>query len=411
MATTALSGVAFGAGLAAAGVYHPAVITSQLKLENWHMIQAFLAAAASSGIAVLLLDRLGYYHPKPRSASRMGLFGPYDGNILGGALQGLGMALAGACPGTVIPQAAVGVPSGLYALFGTLIGGIAWSGFISSLAARAASRAPAENPKLTVQERLGISSTAIFTIFEAICAGLGMALAGACPGTVIPQAAVGVPSGLYALFGTLIGGIAWSGFISSRAARAESRAPAENPKLTVQERLGISSTAIFTIFEAICAVALYTAGTASAPSRYAAINPALGGLCIGLAQLFSMLVRKTMVGVSTAYEEAGKHFFWLAEGASGPRPGAKNLLFAAGVGAGARLLTSWDPAFKAGVSDITVDPLLAVAGGVCLAVGSRLAGGCTSGHGISGMSMFSTSSFVTIVSMFGAGALFMPLFI
>ncbi|CRK12941.1 hypothetical protein BN1708_017172, partial [Verticillium longisporum] len=102
------------------------------------------------------------------------------------------------------------------------------------------------------------------------------------------------------------------------------------------------------------------------------INPALGGLCIGLAQLFSMLVRKTMVGVSTAYEEAGKHFFWLAEGASGPRPGAKNLLFAAGVGAGARLLTSWDPAFKAGVSDITVDPLLAVAGGVCLAVGSRL---------------------------------------
>lgn len=328
MATTALSGVAFGAGLAAAGVYHPAVITSQLKLENWHMIQAFLAAAASSGIAVLLLDRLGYYHPKPRSASRMGLFGPYDGNILGGALQGLGMALAGACPGTVIPQAAVGVPSGLYALFGTLIGGIAWSGFISS-----------------------------------------------------------------------------------RAARAASRAPAENPKLTVQERLGISSTAIFTIFEAICAVALYTAGTASAPSRYAAINPALGGLCIGLAQLFSMLVRKTMVGVSTAYEEAGKHFFWLAEGASGPRPGAKNLLFAAGVGAGARLLTSWDPAFKAGVSDITVDPLLAVAGGVCLAVGSRLAGGCTSGHGISGMSMFSTSSFVTIVSMFGAGALFMPLFI
>ncbi|CRK25344.1 hypothetical protein BN1723_003251 [Verticillium longisporum] len=383
MATTALSGVAFGAGLAAAGVYHPAVITSQLKLENWHMIQAFLAAAASSGIAVLLLDRLGYYHPKPRSASRMGLFGPYDGNILGGALQGLGMALAGACPGTVIPQAAVGVPSGLYALFGTLIGGIAWSGFISSRAARAESRAPAENPKLTVQERLGISSTAIFTIFEAICAvALYTAGTASAPSryAAINPALGGLCIGLAQLFSML-------------------------------ERLGISSTAIFTIFEAICAVALYAAGTASAPSRYAAINPALGGLCIGLAQLFSMLVRKTMVGVSTAYEEAGKHFFWLAEGASGPRPGAKNLLFAAGVGAGARLLTSWDPAFKAGVSDITVDPLLAVAGGVCLAVGSRLAGGCTSGHGISGMSMFSTSSFVTIVSMFGAGALFMPLFI
>ncbi|KAM0279093.1 hypothetical protein ACHAQH_004779 [Verticillium albo-atrum] len=328
MATTVLSGVAFGAGLTAAGVYHPAVITSQLKFENWHMIQAFLAATASSGVAVILLDRLGYYHPKPRSASRLGLLGPYDGNILGGALQGLGMALAGACPGTVIPQAAVGVPSGLYALLGTLIGGIAWTGLLSPIAARAASRAPAENPKLTLHERIGIPPAAVFTLFEAFCA-----------------------------------------------------------------------------------VALYAANAASVPSRYAAINPALGGLCIGLAQLFSMLVRKSMVGVSTAYEEAGKHFFWLTEGASGARPGAKNLLFAAGVAAGARLLTTWDPTFKAGVNDISVDPLLALAGGICLAVGSRLSGGCTSGHGISGMSMFSTSSFITIASMFGAGALFIPLFI
>ncbi|KAM0325523.1 hypothetical protein ACHAQA_007510 [Verticillium albo-atrum] len=328
MATTALSGVAFGAALTAAGVYHPAVITSQLKFENWHMIQAFLAAAASSGVAVLLLDRLGYYHPKPRSASRLGIFGPYDGNILGGALQGLGMALAGACPGTVIPQAAVGVPSGLYALLGTLIGGIAWSGFISPRAAQAARSAPPENPKLTVYERAGISPVALFIIFEAFCAG-----------------------------------------------------------------------------------AVYYAGVSSPASRYAAIAPAAGGLFIGLAQLFSMLIRKTMVGVSTAYEEAGKHFFWLAEGASGSQPAAKNLLFAAGVAAGAWGLTTWDPAFKAGVNDIAVTPLYAVAGGVALAVGSRLSGGCTSGHGISGMSMFSTSSFVTIASMFGAGALLIPLFI
>lgn len=48
MATTALSGAAFGAALVAAGVYQPSVIIAQLKFENWHMIQAFLAAAASS---------------------------------------------------------------------------------------------------------------------------------------------------------------------------------------------------------------------------------------------------------------------------------------------------------------------------------------------------------------------------
>lgn len=53
MATTALSGVAFGAALVAAGVYQPGIIASQLKLQDWHMIQALLAATASSSYAAL----------------------------------------------------------------------------------------------------------------------------------------------------------------------------------------------------------------------------------------------------------------------------------------------------------------------------------------------------------------------
>ena len=45
---TPLTGAVFGAALVAAGVYQPAVIIGQLKLANFHMIQTFLAAAASS---------------------------------------------------------------------------------------------------------------------------------------------------------------------------------------------------------------------------------------------------------------------------------------------------------------------------------------------------------------------------
>jgi len=48
MATSLLSGAAFGAALVAAGVYKPSVIISQVKFENYHMLQAFLAATASS---------------------------------------------------------------------------------------------------------------------------------------------------------------------------------------------------------------------------------------------------------------------------------------------------------------------------------------------------------------------------
>lgn len=35
--------------------------------------------------------------------------------------------------------------------------------------------------------------------------------------------------------------------------------------------------------------------------------------------------------------------------------------------------------------------------------GARVAGGCTSGHGISGMSMLAMGSLVSVVTMFGGG--------
>lgn len=45
---TLLCGTAFGAALAAAGVHQPVVIVSQLTMDNFHMLESFLAAAASS---------------------------------------------------------------------------------------------------------------------------------------------------------------------------------------------------------------------------------------------------------------------------------------------------------------------------------------------------------------------------
>lgn len=54
---TILTGAAFGAALTASGVYQPSVIVSQLKLQNWHMIQTFLTAAATSAYV--------FTHPRP----------------------------------------------------------------------------------------------------------------------------------------------------------------------------------------------------------------------------------------------------------------------------------------------------------------------------------------------------------
>lgn len=45
---TLLSGAAFGAAMVAAGLHQPSIVVSQMKFENWHMVQTFLAATASS---------------------------------------------------------------------------------------------------------------------------------------------------------------------------------------------------------------------------------------------------------------------------------------------------------------------------------------------------------------------------
>ncbi|OLN95670.1 UPF0394 membrane protein [Colletotrichum chlorophyti] len=327
MTTTVMSGAAFGAALLAAGVYQPSVIISQLKLENWHMVQAFLAAAASSTLVVLTLDKIGYVRPKPRSPSRLGLFSEYDGNILGGALQGAGMALSGACPGTVLVQIAVGTQSGIYVLGGAVLAGIAWAGGVQKVITSNASNAAPENPNLTIQERIGLSRAATFIGVQAAYLGI-----------------------------------------------------------------------------------VYAATRYTPASPYAAIAPAVGGVFIGLAQLLSLTTRKSMLGVSTSYDEIGRYFWWAAKGGGekGKPASYGNILFSASLAAGAWALATAYPAFALGAADPVVPPSFAAAGGFLIGLGSRIAGGCTSGHGLSGLSVFSTASFVTIISMFGAGALVAP---
>ena len=50
-----------------------------------------------------------------------------------------------------------------------------------------------------------------------------------------------------------------------------------------------------------------------------------------------------------------------------------------------------------------VDHASAFGGGFLMLLGSRVAGGCTGGHGISGGAILMVGSFVAIVAMFGAG--------
>ena len=124
-------------------------------------------------------------------------------------------------------------------------------------------------------------------------------------------------------------------------------------------------------------------------------GPALaGGLLIGLASAGLLLLNGRVAGISGIY--AG-----LFEPRRGDR--AWRALFIAGLVAGAAAVSLLRPGtFQ---FDVVRPPALILAAGVLVGFGTRVANGCTSGHGICGVSRFSPRSLVATATFMAAGAL------
>ncbi|CAM1511605.1 Fc.00g091180.m01.CDS01 [Cosmosporella sp. VM-42] len=240
--------------------------------------------------------------------------------------------------------------------------------------------------------------------------GAGMALSASCPGTVLGQVGVGLQTGFYALCGALVGGVVWTGLISKLVKSQKERAGIKAETCTFNENIGLSRGATLVVFETTAlAIVAATVAYSNGASDWSLFS-AGSGIFIALAQLFSIVTRRSMLGVSSSYEEVGNYFWWLTKGAD-PKTkpsGYRNMLFAFGVATGARALVTYFPQF-ATETVFEAPPQLAVLGGVLMVVGSRIAGGCTSGHAISGLSLLSTSSLVTMMTALAAGVLIAPL--
>ncbi|KAK4134711.1 hypothetical protein BT67DRAFT_434131 [Trichocladium antarcticum] len=323
-----LTGAAMGAALTVTGVYEPSVILAQFNFSDFSMLQTFLTAAAGSTILVTLSQTLHLTSLAPRPPASLGLLSRFDGNMLGGALLGAGMAISGACPGTVLAQLGAGVRSGRWAFAGAVLAGAAWSVFGAGACRRV--------PKKDAEEKG-------------------------------PEAAD------------------------------------KKKATTVYEMLGISRGAAVVGFEAAVAVVLVLAAKyATAMTAARGISPLVGGLAIAAAQLVSIVLRRSLLGASTSFEELGGGIWRLLKGQGVAAYG--NILFSAGVVAGAWLLSTTVPSL-APVSEVIISPIRSVLGGFMIVLGSRMAGGCTSGHGISGLSLMSMSSFLTVMSVFSVGGL------
>jgi uncharacterized protein len=179
------------------------------------------------------------------------------------------------------------------------------------------------------------------------------------------------------------------------------------------------------------AFALCTPGFAAAippgtdPLAYSgpAWSPYLVGALIGLLSMATFYFSDKPIGASTAYARlagmigmvfARKHTESLKYYQDfKPKVDWEVMLVVGAVGGaflaawqGSELTGDWLPAMwvaRFGEGSLALRLALAFAGGGLMAFGARLAGGCTSGHGISGAFQLSVGSWVALVCFFAGG--------
>lgn len=152
-------------------------------------------------------------------------------------------------------------------------------------------------------------------------------------------------------------------------------------------------------------------------------SPYLAGAIIGLLQIPAFLLMDTGLGASSSFVKIAGHLALLADaGAADATYFTKYVTsskyvwqtaLVVGIALGAFLSMRLSGAKRKPVSDVWQGAfgvtsagsryVMAFAGGFILLFGARLASGCTSGHGLTGMSQLAVSSSVVVASIFAGG--------
>ena len=126
--------------------------------------------------------------------------------------------------------------------------------------------------------------------------------------------------------------------------------------------------------------------------NFTPLQASLGGALIGLAAVLLMVLNGRIAGISG-----------IVHGAFRAPVGERlwRLLFIAGLVCAPlawQALSGMQPKFQ-----VTEQPALLVTGGLLVGFGTRLGSGCTSGHGVCGVSRLSPRSLVAVVTFMAAG--------
>ncbi len=151
-------GMVFGIALEKSRVFEAGMIVGQMQLRNFTMLKVFLTAVATGAVVLAAMHGLGLIKLAPKATF-------YTADVVGGLILGAGIALAGACPGTVLAQIGVGYRDALFTLVGGLAGAMAFSYLEPTLRPMLLTGGPG---KLTFVELTGISYEVLALGFAAV---------------------------------------------------------------------------------------------------------------------------------------------------------------------------------------------------------------------------------------------------
>ncbi|KAI9138797.1 hypothetical protein BKA69DRAFT_717940 [Paraphysoderma sedebokerense] len=253
----------------------------------------------------------------------------------------------------------------------------------------------------------------------AVLLGLGMSLSGACPGTLAPQLGTGVRSAPFALIGGFLGSFLY--LIVERWLPKKTKGKggdSEKDREVMFMNDMTRSFAVPAIFMSSALVVMIFGLEQLFPSKTAPLSelsikskafpPYVAGFLIGLLQFPAAIIVTETIGSASCYMVLTQSFVksilpnTLASGLI-VTPVKKwwQVVYLSSAVFGAYLSASLSGSL--GKVSSVEDNMMAVIGGMVLLFGSRMAGGCTSGHGISGMGLLSFKSMVAVASMFVGG--------
>lgn len=351
-------GIVFGFASEKGRVFEPVTIRLQMVFRRWIMMKMFLSAMATGMIclAVLSIVPIPFFKSRFTAAAN-----GYENALvaknaipisLGAFMLGIGMTMAGACPGMVLPQVGAWTHQAIFTLLGALAAALCYG-----LLHDAVYEKIFPNGKLNLPSSFS-KLTGVKYVFAAV--PLGCVIFGV---VVVLEIVV-----------KWYNDIDWSAY----------NTPYLNQTSKIQ--------------------------TAPSVFQLVAWPPSLCGALIGLMQVTIVLAAGDTLGGSSAYctvvsqpfvtQSLKQRFPYLAAFQKGIGNWWQ-VLYVTGAVAGGAISS----ALSKTIGQVAGVPVVfAFFGGFFLLFGARLSSGCTSGHGLSGSGLLLLGSFLAIPSMF-AGAI------